>query len=87
LEAKSIGKGGDGIVYVKELADGGRALGLFNRGRQPAKVTANFSDAGVSGKQTVRDLWRQKDVGTFEDKYEATVPPHGVVLVKLTAVK
>ena len=41
----------------------------------------------VEGKQVVRDLWRQKDLGEFEGKFEATVPPHGVVLVKLTAAK
>jgi alpha-galactosidase len=41
----------------------------------------------VSGKQIVRDLWRQKDVGTFEKQFQATVPPHGVVLARLRAVK
>ena len=41
-------------------------------------------DLNLTGKQTVRDLWRQKDLGEFSDKYEATVAPHGVVLVKMT---
>jgi alpha-galactosidase len=60
---------------------------LFNLGDQPTKIVANFSDLGVSGKQIVRDLWRQSDVGEFGSKYEATVAPHGVVLVKLSAAK
>jgi hypothetical protein len=40
------------------------------------------------GNRTVRDLWRQKDVGTLTDdpgkgRYTALVPAHGVVLVKV----
>jgi hypothetical protein len=31
--------------------------------------------------------WRQKDLGNFDGQFEATVPPHGVVLVKLTPAK
>jgi len=31
----------------------------------------------------VRDLWRQKDIGIFADKFEATVASHGVVLVRI----
>jgi alpha-galactosidase len=34
----------------------------------------------------VRDLWAQKDVGTFERRYDAMVPSHGVVMVKVTPV-
>ena len=45
---------------------------------------AAWSNLGVSGKQAVRDLWRQKDVGVFEGRYAAPVGRHGVVLVKLT---
>jgi alpha-galactosidase len=76
-----------GQVWARELEDGGRAVGLFNTGDQEMKVTANWSDLKLSGKQTVRDLWRQKDLGEFDEKFEATVAPHGVVLVKVTAVK
>jgi len=31
----------------------------------------------------VRDLWRQKDLGTFDGGFETEVPRHGVVLVRL----
>ena len=36
-----------------------------------------------SGEPTVRDLWRQKDLGKFDNEFTATVPAHGVVLVKV----
>ncbi len=84
------GGGGRGLQYVpgqvwaKELADGSQAVGLFNLGNQEMTVTADFSALKLSGKQVVRDLWRQKDLGTFEGKFEATVEPHGVVLVKIS---
>ena len=71
-------------VWSKELADGSRAVGFFNLDEKEATVTANFSDLKISGSQKVRDLWRQKDLGSFDGKYESTVPPHGVVLLKLS---
>ena len=76
-----------GQVWAKELEDGSHAVGLFNLGEAEMKVVASFSDVKANGKQVVRDLWRQKDIGTFDDKFEATVPPHGVVFVRLTAMK
>jgi alpha-galactosidase len=51
------------------------------------KITADFSKLKLDGKQTVRDLWRQKDVGSFDGGYETTVAPHGAVLVKLSPAK
>ena len=70
-------------VWSKELEDGSRAVGLFNRGDAPTGVKAKWADLGVSGKQTVRDLWRQKDLGTFESEFSSPVPGHGVVLLRL----
>jgi alpha-galactosidase len=37
----------------------------------------------VSGRQPVRDLWQQRDLGTFSDRFTAQVPAHGAVLVKI----
>jgi len=34
--------------------------------------------------QTVRDLWRQKDVGVFEGRFAAPVGRHGVVMVRVS---
>ena len=75
------------MVFVKPLEDGNIAVGLFNRSVKKATVTANWQDLGITGKQTVRDLWRQKNVAVSSDKYAAEVAPHGVVLLKLTTAK
>ncbi len=70
-------------VWARPLADGAKAVALFNRGLQAATVTARWSDIGVTGRQRVRDLWLHKDLGEFTDRFSATVPAHGAVLVKL----
>ena len=37
--------------------------------------------------QTVRDIWAQKDLGTFSGgSFSAEVPPTGAVFVKLSAL-
>lgn len=70
-------------VWARPLSDGTMAVGLFNRSPEPAAVTAKFSDLGLSGSQPVRDLWLHKDLGSARDAFSATVPRHGVVLVKI----
>ena len=78
-----VAKNGDTEVWSKPLADGGHAVGLFNRGGDAAKVTAKWSDLGVSGSHAVRDLWDHKDLGKMADEFSANVPSHGVVMVKI----
>jgi alpha-galactosidase len=59
-------------------------VGLLNVGESDTPVTVKWSDLGLTGKQTVRDLWRQKDLGVFDGEFSAPVDRHGVVLVKIT---
>ncbi len=63
---------------MKPTADGSKAVGLFNRQRTAEQMKASFTEIGIRGEATVRDLWLKKDVGTFRDSYSAYVPPHGV---------
>jgi alpha-galactosidase len=74
-------------VYVKDLADGSKAVGLFNTGDKPERITLDWKQAGLNGKQILRDLWRQKDLGTFEGSYGAEVPVHGVIFLKVSPAK
>jgi alpha-galactosidase len=80
-------KAGNIQVWVKELADGGRAVGIFNLGGSSEKYTLDLKALGfaASEKTKVRDLWRQKDLGEFADRFEAAVPSHGVVLTRVSA--
>jgi alpha-galactosidase len=76
-------KNGDVEVWVRELEDGSKAVGLFNRGAGLAEVTAKWPDLGLSGPQKVRDLWRQKDLGVSDGSFTAYVARHGVVMIRL----
>jgi alpha-galactosidase len=37
----------------------------------------------LSGRQAVRDLWRQKELGEFTDQFQMRVASHGAELVKI----
>jgi alpha-galactosidase len=82
-EAMTVAKNGETRVYAKDLADGSKAVGLFNLGETETQVTVKWSDLGLKGKWRVRDLWRQKDLGKFQDSFCASVPRHGVVLIRV----
>lgn len=73
-------------IYVKELADGGKAVGFCNFDREKADISFHeFDKLGITGTQTVRDLWRQKDIKTLDTRQESLslhVPAHGVLLYK-----
>jgi len=82
-QAVPVIKKDDIQFWKKELNDGALALGIFNVGKKTRQVTLHLSELGVSDAVLVRDLWRQKDLGRFEQTFETTVPAHGVTLVKL----
>ncbi|HXR06563.1 MAG TPA: putative Ig domain-containing protein [Candidatus Acidoferrum sp.] len=86
-QAGRLVKDGNLEIWAKAMEDGSKAVGLFNRNSDPTNVVAKWSDLGITGEQTVRDLWRQQDVGKFSDEFHTVVPRHGVVLVKVTAAK
>jgi alpha-galactosidase len=70
-------------VWARPLADGSLAVGLFNRDEMDMKVAVSWSELGITGKRTVRDLWRQKDLGVFDGEFSSVVPRHGTVFVKI----
>jgi alpha-galactosidase len=84
--ARVVGQPGKTFVLVKDLEDGSKAIGLCNPGQFSAMVMVAWSAVGLAGPRVVRDLWRQKDLGTFEDRFEAKVPRRGVVLVRVRPV-
>ena len=82
-QAGRVAKRGATEVWAKDLEDGSKAVGLFNLGEDEQPVRVNWPELGLAGKHKVRDLWRQADLGKYADHFEATVPRHGVVLVKI----
>jgi alpha-galactosidase len=73
----------DELILAKPMEDRSLAVGLFNLSEVEREVKVTWDDLGLKGQQRVRDLWRHKDIGQFEDQFHAKVPRHGVVLVRL----
>jgi alpha-galactosidase len=71
-------------IWVRPLADGSQAVGLFNRSESPTKMTLDFESVGAPSAAKLRDLLDHKDLGTVQSSYSAEVPTHGVVLVKVS---
>ena len=79
---------GETEIWVKDLEDGSKAVGLLNRGPRAARITAKWSTLGVLGKQQVRDLWARKDVGFFDAAWGCDVASHETTLLRISpAVK
>lgn len=69
-------------IWARPLADGNQAVGLFNRGESSLKMTLQLATVSKHHSARIRDLWEHKDLGTIGDSYTATVPKHGVLMLK-----
>lgn len=58
------------------------AIALLNRSTKTVHTELEFSDLGLKGTVSIRDLWKHKDLGPFTNAFSAEVPPHGVVMLK-----
>jgi len=66
------------------MADGSRAVLLFNRASVSSAVTADWGRVGLKTKQArVRDLWAHTDSASVESRYTAMVPSHGVAMLRM----
>lgn len=89
-------------IWIKDLEDGSKAVGLFNTDNNKKTPSDYFSpgnsnikeliifkasDIRISGKFRVRDLWRQKNLGIYSNEFSIKVPYHGVKLLKITPIK
>jgi alpha-galactosidase len=77
----------EAVLFVKDMEDGSKAVGMVNRGEMEIDITAKWSDLGLKGRQRVRDLWRQKDLGEFDDSFTTKVGRHGTFLIRLWPIE
>ena len=84
-QGRRVARDGTSEVWVKQMADGGRTLLLWNRGETPARITAEWTTLGLPAdvRLKARDLWAHKDLGRMARRYSAEVAPHGVAMVRL----
>lgn len=70
-------------IWVKALADGSKAVGMFNREKHPMSMTLRFKDVGITGAAKLRDLWAHRNLGTLSRSYTAHLPGHGAAILKI----
>ena len=77
--------GGELEVWSKELADGGRAVVLFNRSGREAEIGVRWAEIGYGEgvEAKVRDIWQKKELGAFRGGFAAAVATHGVVMMRV----
>jgi len=85
-QARRVRDDGDLEVWARELADGGRAVALLNRGTSAAPITVAWTEIGYPAhvSAAVRDLWGHRDLTRATGRFTATVPSHDVVMVRIT---
>lgn len=95
--ARLVSEENDVQVWLKPLEDGSYAVGMFNidgyqktpqsyfrwGDEQARSYKLDLTKLGLQGKWTIRDVWRQKDLGLFTGAFTTTIRHHGVVMVRL----
>jgi hypothetical protein len=71
----------DWQVWVRPLADGRQAIGVFNLGAEFRTLRLDPAELGLTADAPLRDLWRQRSAGRLHAGYAAHVPAHGVLLI------
>ncbi|WPV63942.1 alpha-L-arabinofuranosidase C-terminal domain-containing protein [Chitinophaga sp. LS1] len=69
-------------IWVKELSDGSKAIGIFNLDTVYRDITLSFKEVGLPSKVLLHNVWRQRDERFCTDSFRAKIPPHGVKLLK-----
>jgi alpha-galactosidase len=84
---QSLAKDGSVETLWRSMKDGSVVVGIYNRGEQPAEASLPWATlpGGLTGKKLqARDLWKHAAVPVTGDRFTATVPSHGVVLLRIT---
>ena len=83
-QARRLSQSGDQEIWLRDLANGRRAVAFFNRGPKEAQITLQWSEAGFTKPPAkARDVWEHRDLKLQGPEYTAAVPSHGVVLLRL----
>ncbi len=86
-QGRVVRQSADEFILEKPLEDGSVAVGLFNLSESPLKMSVTLTDLGLDGSWKVRDLWRQKEIGSVSGSLSSDVAPHGVTFVRLSSMR
>jgi alpha-galactosidase len=84
-QGQRVWQSGEQEVWSRPLSGDALAVACFNRGKDEATIKVKTLDLKISGKWKARDLWSHQNVAWPADaEYSATVPSHGVVMLRLS---
>lgn len=76
-QATCIFKNAEQQIWLRPLADGSRALAIFNLSETEKTVAADWKKWDLGQFKTVRDVWRQQDLGKLKTMKSLHLEPHG----------
>jgi len=82
-EARQVHKSDLYQIWAKELANGDRAIGIFNTSEQYQTITIDAKDELLKGHVKAFDVWTQKSVTGSGNNLTFKIPPHGVKLIRV----
>ena len=74
-------------IWSRPLADGSRALAIFNFGEDDSYlrgIQLHLKDAGAGNDWKARDVWAAQDLGPIKDDYKFTLKRHALLLLRLS---
>jgi alpha-galactosidase len=89
---------GGGQLWMRPLSDGTFAAALFypapDGATQPLNMSVvlnrdmNYGDAypALMKRASVRDLWKRQELGEFDTRFSALVPPNDAMIIKITPI-
>src|SRR3984885_4768685 len=88
IDQDALGRQGDRLyqsgdldVWTKPLSGGRVAVGLFNRSWSMRDVSVDLKEIGFKNGATVRDIWKQTDLGRRSGVVTSRIPKHSVTLL------
>jgi alpha-galactosidase len=91
IDQDPLGKQGDRVwsegsleIWTRDLKDGAKAVGMFNRTGSALDMTVDFASLGLKGSVHARNIWAGADVPNPGATFTTTVPGHGVVLLRVS---
>jgi alpha-galactosidase len=81
-QGRRVRDDGDTEVWAKALSGGRVAVALLNKSHQTAAIGFNWNEIDVKGKMSVRDVWRHKNMGNYQEAFIGKgIPSHGVMVL------
>jgi alpha-galactosidase len=91
VDQDEAGKQGDRVsaegpieIWARPLADGSKAIGIFNRHPSAMTTQVDFNKLGFNGPVKAKDLWLAKDLGSISAPFTVTIPGHGVLFLRVS---